>query len=313
MSRIPFSLIVDDGSPVSSLFVPDAKHDPLDKDPVSVPDSFTHRFAEICRTHQLRGKYSVIPIPGGLGRLDRSIPCLTQEDITAFTKIVREEIMPMFSITPEILTHQAAYNLKTETCFDFCENVFVRDNDRNAIAEYVGLALQILRNVDIEPSGVTSPWNTGIDNEIEYAAGIGMAFQNVLNKNHCFYFLHSSDHVRKPVLMFDTPETGRVVSIPALSPDPFWRTQKPTEEQQARDIAMEGIDYLLSEDGKTGHIPDLIEKGEPVILLTHWQSLFSDGRAIGLEGLDFLAQRIRKYYGDTAEWMSFSEIEARTK
>lgn len=68
------------------------------------------------------------------------------------------------------------------------------------------------------------------------------------------------------------------------------------------------IDRLLSSDGKSGRIRELYEQGLPITLLTHWQSLYSDGREIGLKGLEMLAKRINKIFGKQVEWMSFAEL-----
>ncbi len=309
MTKIPFSLILDDGGPVNSYCF----HDPYHKHTMLVPASFTKKFAEVCKNNKIRGKFSIVPMPGCIGRIDESLHNVPQKNITDFIEIVKNDIMPMFSITPEILTHHLAYNLHGYYPLHVCEDVYFSTLKRDTIAEYVGLALQILLNVGITPSGVTSPWMTGLDNETEYAAGIGMAFKKVMKQNHCFYFLHSSDNVRQPKIVMNSKETGKVVTIPGLTSDPFWQSQQPATARQARSIVQEEINNLLSEDGKTGIIPNLIEKGEPVIFVTHWQSLFSDGRAIGLDGLAYLAQRIDKRYGKTANWLSFAEIEKTVK
>ena len=52
----------------------------------------------------------------------------------------------------------------------------------------------------------------------------------------------------------------------------------------------------------------MIEKGCPVVLLTHWQSLFSNGRAAGLWGLERLFARIEKLLGGELEWMRCSDL-----
>ena len=54
-------------------------------------------------------------------------------------------------------------------------------------------------------------------------------------------------------------------------------------------------------------IRELIEAGKPVILLTHWQSLYTQGTGLGLEGLTTLAERIQKVFGNELEWVTCSE------
>jgi hypothetical protein len=83
-----------------------------------------------------------------------------------------------------------------------------------------------------------------------------------------------------------------------------------TREERLQFI-QEGINRLVSADGRTGRIRELIESGYPVVLLTHWQSLYSQGTGLGLEGLSTLAERIRKVFGNSLEWVSCSEMSRR--
>ena len=188
------------------------------------------------------------------------------------------------------------------------EDVFFSNLTAAEITDYVGLALTILSRVGLTPAGVTSPWLCGIDNEQNYAAGIGMAFKKVMGADRCFYFLHSGDEVNQPVLMDDSAKTGRVVSIPGNTFDPFWNTQNPVRSGTAGANVRKNIDRLLSPDGKSGQIRELYEQGLPITLITHWQSLYSDGREIGLKGLETLAKRINQIFGKQVEWMSFAEL-----
>jgi hypothetical protein len=73
----------------------------------------------------------------------------------------------------------------------------------------------------------------------------------------------------------------------------------------------DGIDRLLSPDGRSGRIRQLIDGGYPVILLTHWQSLYTQGTGLGLEGLRALAERIGKVFGNNIQWVSCSEQAQR--
>ena len=47
------------------------------------------------------------------------------------------------------------------------------------------------------------------------------------------------------------------------------------------------------------------------MLLTHWQSLYTQGTGLGLEGLQTLMERIQKVFGNTLEWISCSERAQR--
>ena len=309
MEKIPVSLIIDDSGPVNMYYFHDVKHE----HELLVPPGFARKFAGICKRNGIKGKFSMVPMPAGLGRLDGKLCRVPTKYVHDYIRIVKRDIEPCFSITPEILTHYRAYDIKRDCCGHVFEDVLFSSLTAEEIAEYVGLALEILRNTGLTPTGVTSPWLCGIDNEQNYAAGIGMAFRKVMETEHCFYFLHCRDEVKKPTLMFDTEKTGRVVSIPDNTFDPFWATQAPVCAGKAIANAKRNINQLISANGKTGWVRDLYEQGLPITLISHWQSLYSDGRCIGLEGLDFLTQRINKIFGRQVEWMSFAEMAERWK
>jgi hypothetical protein len=83
----------------------------------------------------------------------------------------------------------------------------------------------------------------------------------------------------------------------------------PREKRQ--EFINHNIDRMLSADGRTGRIRQLIDSGHPVILLSHWQSLYTQGTGLGLEGLGALAERIHKVFGKNIEWISCSERAQR--
>jgi hypothetical protein len=86
--------------------------------------------------------------------------------------------------------------------------------------------------------------------------------------------------------------------------------EQPTREQRLAFIK-QGIDRVVSPDGRTGRIRQLIESGHPVVLVTHWQSLYTQGTGLGLEGLGMLAERIQQVFGNSLEWVSCSELARR--
>ena len=307
MKRIPISLIIDDGSPVNLYHF----HQLKINHKLLIPYEFTKEFGKCCERNGIKGKFSVVPIPAGLGRIDRKVTQVPTKNLHEFLDVVCKQIAPNFSITPEILTHYLAYDIKKGNSRHVCEDVYFSNLSAAEVAEYVGLALEILCNVGLRPSGVSSPWVTGIDNENNYAAGIGIAFRKIMKVQKCFYFLHCLDNVTKPMVMCDSKETGKVVTIPANTEDPFWNTQFPATRKQAETTVQKKVDELLSADGRSGILRDLFEKELPVTLITHWQSLFSDGRAIGLAGLEVLAQRINHIFGNQVEWLTLEKLAAR--
>ena len=306
--KIPISLIIDDGSPVDPLFY----EIPGYETPFLVPAEFTARVAGTFERFDLRGKLTIIPMPSCLGRIDQSLKRVPQEHLQAFLKIVRERIAPRFDITPEFLTHLRAYDLKKGSYQHIFEDAWISRAPLEEVVEYFVLAFQILQNVGLPATGITSPWESCIDVVKKYARALADAQWKVFERKLTWFFLYSADSgpPRKLTVEYQVPERGQtVVSVPANAPDIFWSMERPTGER--RQFIQNNIDRLLSADGRTGRIRELIETAHPVILLTHWQSLYTQGTGLGMEGLTALAERIQKVFGNSVEWVSCSERARR--
>jgi hypothetical protein len=206
-----------------------------------------------------------------------------------------------------------SYSLKTGRYQHIYEDVWISRAPIEEIIDYFVLAFTIHKNVGINSTGLTSPWVSGEDVEQKYAEALGEAQSKVWGRNLAWYFLWSTDWGQPRRLSIEYHDAGRhrnVVSVPANAPDTFWSMDRPTLAERKQFIK-ENIDRLLSEDGRTGRIRDLIAGGYPVILLTHWQSLYTQGTGLGLEGWQTLLERIQKVFGNTMEWVTCSERARR--
>jgi hypothetical protein len=307
--KTPISLIIDDGSPVDPLFYEIPGYDT----PFLVPSEFTTQVAETFERFDLRGKFTVIPMPSCLGRIDQSLKRVPPDHLDSFLKLVRERIAPRFDITPEFLTHMRAYDLKTRGYQHIYEDVWISRAPLEEITEYFVLAFTILKNVGLTSTGITSPWASGIDVEKRYAQALAEAQWKIFERKLTWYFLHSIGWgaPRMCSMEYEVPERGQaVVSVPANFADIFWSMERSTRVERLKFIN-DGIDRVLSPDGRTGRMRQLIESGHPVVLLTHWQSLYTQGTGLGLEGLQALAERIKKVFGTNLEWVSCSELARR--
>jgi hypothetical protein len=309
--KTPISLIIDDGSPVDPLFY----ELPGYETPFLVPAEFTKRVADTFDRFDIRGKFTLIPMPSCLGRIDQSLKRVPQDHLQEFLKLVRERIYPRFDITPEFLTHLCAYDLKTGNYQrHLYEDTWITQAPADEIVEYFTLAFQILKNVGIESTGITSPWVSGIDVEKKYAKALGDAQWNLFKRKLTWYFLHAASDNEKPFpcsIEHKDPEHGQVVvSVPSNAGDIFWSMDLATRDERAKMIN-EGIDRLVSADGRTGRIKQLMDSGYPVVVVTHWQSLYTQGTGLGLEGFTTLAERIQKVFGSSLEWVTCSELAKR--
>jgi hypothetical protein len=307
--KTPFSLIIDDGSPVDPLFY----EIPGYETPYLVPADFIKRVADTFDRFDLRGKFTVIPMPSCLGRLDQSLKRVPAENLASFLKLVRERFAPRFDITPEFLTHLRAYDLKSGQYQHIFEDIWISKAPSEEIVEYFALAFTILKNVGMEATGITSPWVSGIDVEKRYAQALAEAQWKVFNRKLTWYFLHAASQGKPLTCSVENEDAARgqvVVSVPANTGDIFWSMERPNREERWQFI-QNGINSLIAPDGRTGRIRELIDAGAPVVLVTHWQSLYTQGTALGLDGLVALAERIHSVFGDSFEWVTCSEMARR--
>lgn len=304
--KLPIALMVDDGAPFNIMFW----HDPRREHVFEIPNSFLADFARLCDAYGVRGKFSVMPMPGCMGRLDEKLSYLPQSHVDKFVDIVRREIAPNFDITPEILTHLNAYCLGEGGYRHMYEDVWVARASLAELTEYYALSLSILKKIRLGANGMTSPWNTGKTNELDMAKAIGAAQWQVNRRKVTWYFLHviGKGPGRWPTVAWSNAKTGqKVYSIAVNTDDAFWGTQVHSA-RAAKQRAIQGVDSMLTADGKAGRIRELIDQSAPITLLTHWQSLFSQGTGAALWGLERLLDRIQRLLGDQVEWVRCSEL-----
>ena len=304
---VPIALIVDDAAPINLMYWAhrDHKHVHL------IPNAFLRDFAGLCERHGAAGKFSVLPMPAGLGRLDVGLNYVPARHLRGFLDIVCKAIAPRFDITIELLTHQEAYDLPHGRYLHLLEDKWVSNASVAEMTDYIALGMRILEKAGIPANGVTSPWATGRDNEKRYAQAIARAERRVHRRSFAWYFLHCLGlaEPRWPWVTWRDKAAGLVtVTVPANTDDAFWATQDAASARAARRTAADGVDRLLSRDGRRGRVRELFDRGFPITILTHWQSLFSDGRGAGLAGLENLFDRIRRSFGDDVCWMRCSQL-----
>ena len=308
--KIPISLIIDDPAPVISVYKEHADS-PFTRDgrPLipAYPNELLFQFCDVVEKHGIKGKFSVVPMPGNKGDIIHGIEGIPQTEVDEWLDTVKARVAPHFSIGPEILSHHKAVDLKTGKPLEMNEKVWAMSQDRSTLTPYLALALSMLRQVGFDAFGVTSPWDFGITVEDEYVAAISQAVYDVTGKTESWYFLRMLRDRKnaKPWVAYD--RDGRsVVSIPATTSDYTWQTINTTEtsDEFVRSIA----DKWITADGASGEIIRVLEGGGYPILLTHWQSLMSNGLGTGIRVLDEVATRINTHLGDRVEWNSFEQI-----
>ncbi len=315
MPRTPIALLVDDPCPLIHLYrnvLVDVHHKPAitrDGRPLAaeIPNSFLEHFCDIAERRRIKGKFSIVPSPAGKGTVSGGIggfdPALTR----AWIETAKRRLGPLFDFSPEMITHHFALDLAGGGCFDQSESDWSQRQDRRTLIPYFCRALALLREAGIDATGFTSPWSFGKESEEEYVAAMAAAQTEICGREVSWYFLH---------LLFENPSSRpwvacrngqtAVISIPATVDDWFWPS---IEYGRTDDAFISGIaDKLLSADGKSGQIVEVLDAGGWPIICSHWQCFFSNGTESGLRALDEVARRVELRLADRVQWMNCSEI-----
>jgi hypothetical protein len=94
-----------------------------------------------------------------------------------------------------------------------------------------------------------------------------------------------------------------VVNIPTCTGDYLG-----TWDGSAPNPTDETIEGHVSQDYKSGRLVEVINKGEPACLLTHWPSMYANGTGIAYRTFQGTIRRLNAGFRDRIRWMKLSEI-----
>jgi hypothetical protein len=306
---LPVSLIVDDPAPCINPFYYfrlQVDCEGWERHEQRIPLDFLAQFAGVCQSHGIRGKFSLLPYPAGLGSILEGLKGCDRGELAAWLDLARTEIAPRFDITPEILTHTLALDLRTRTLLPQPEHVWIAGRTLNELKEYFGAAMVILKDADFAPTGITQP--CGFDgSRDDYAHAVLEAIRAIGGPPVTYYFVDG--YFEPPpmpppdVVLLDRARGVAVVSIIAYCDDYFWPTQRITGHR-----AEQVIDALITADGRGGRLGELAAADEWLLFVCHWQTLYSDSSREGLKALDEAAARLARAHGSRLIWLTLSEI-----
>lgn len=324
--RTPLSLIVDDSCPVLNLtyywirqrHAWKARHHPGDPPdrwegdaarlasvPRTIPAAFAARWADWCGEQGIRGKFSIVPYPAGVARIDQGIPDAPPGEWEAWRRVLRETIAPGFDFTPEMLTHTQVIDLATGQPTEAWEQVEWRDPPPDLLTDYLAAALTLLREAGFSAAGVTSPGAFAVRQEAAYARATQEASLRVFGNPRPFYFLHvragQDERPETPLWCVDPPEGRAVASIIGCTDDRFgnWTGYDAGDP-----------DYFLTEDLTGGRLRPVLEMEAPCILVSHWPGYYFGGAEVGFQVLQAVKRRLDAFDPDGSRtlWMKTSEI-----
>jgi hypothetical protein len=287
-------------------------------------------FADFVEEHDIRGKFTMLPCPAGLGRIDRGVRGVSQGDLSAFLDIVRNQIAPQFDITPEVLTHTMAMEPETGALLPHTEIAWLShlaaSGQFEALQDYLRLAWQILRNVGLQPHGLTLGGmddKSGIAqgkmaNQGHYVREIAEALWTVeseFNPAARRSFLFGPFSLRaegggnrlRPEVIWETTPGARVYNLRALPGDPaFPLLHGDGDLPQA-------IDALVSSDLSRGQWIEAAERESAIVIVTHVQTLNAANTGMGLQLLRESVRRLRERYGKRLIWHTPDELCAASR
>ncbi|HOI55900.1 MAG TPA: hypothetical protein PLP01_11670 [Phycisphaerae bacterium] len=271
-----------------------------------IPNAFWRKFIDWARGCGVRGKFTLLPCPAGLGFIDDQVEGYSDGELSELVGMVREEYTRQFSVTPEILTHTMAWDLKRKMLLPETEHDWMGRQDEPTLTAYMAEALRVLKRVGIEAPGITQPCNFRGDEDL-YARAVLAAEKEVNGISRTFYFLHcdgESHSVASTVKLADPASGDYVVSVvSAIRPDePFWQSLYGDGDVE------EMADYFITADGSRGRFIDLAATGSALVFHGHSQTLFSNGTEKGFQSLQLVVSRVEKHLGDRVRWVTAREF-----
>ena len=320
-NRVPVSLIIDDstclvnlahyGIPQFAEVFPDQYKQDWRKLPREIPDRFVREFGEWCHENGVKGKYSIVPYPACTGWLNRFIPGWTKRELEDSLNLIREVIVPDWDIHPEMVSHTRVIDIKTGKPFpyptpDYMENwEWSQTKSADELAAYQVYALTILKEAGLVCEGLTTPGGYGGRNQNNLALGTMDAVRDVFGAEIPHYFRDLFTEKGKsvaPQILHPADLNGTdpkcVVSILGCTEDWFgdWDGLNPGS-----------ADKLITEDLLSGRMVDVIDSGEPAIMVCHWPGIYFNGDRVGFNILKQVKKRLDQKY-DHLIWMKLSEI-----
>ena len=319
--RVPVSLIIDDstclvnmahfGIPQFGEVFPDQYKQDWRRLPREIPDSFVREFGEWSLDHGVKGKYSVVPYPACTGWVNRFIPGWTKRELQDSLELIRKTIVPHWDIHPEMVSHTRVINIKTGRPFEqatpeYMENwAWSQTKTADELAAYQAYALKILEEAGLYCEGLTTPGGYASRNQDNLALSTLQAVRDVYGADIPHYFRNLFTEKGKSVAPrvlhpsgLDGPNPRCVVTIIGCTGDWFggWDGLVPGD-----------VDRFITEDLQSGRMVEVIESGEPAIMVCHWPGIYFNGDKIGFNILKEIVHRLNQKY-DHLRWMKLSEI-----
>ncbi len=321
-NKVPVSFIIDDstalvnmahyGIPQFAEVFPENYKQDWRSLPREIPDSFVMEFMEWCDLHGVKGKYSMVPYPACTGWLHRFIPGWSRSELQASLDLVRNNVVKNWDIHSEMISHTRVIDIKTGLPYqyatpDYMENwEWSQEKSRDELADYISYSLNVLKEAGYYCEGVTTPGGFCHRNVPNLAAATLDAVKDLFNTNISHFFRDIITDKNKSVapvvthkedIRSDHPSCS--VHIIGCTGDWFggWDGLVPGDP-----------DRFITENLDNGRMVEVIERGDPAIMVCHWPGIYYNGEKLGFNIFRTVVKRLEQKYGSAIHWMKLSEI-----
>jgi hypothetical protein len=216
-----------------------------------------------------------------------------------------------WDIHPEMVTHTRVIDLRTGHPYEdhslrFMENwEWTTGRSADEIAAYMSYALTILKNVGLPCEGITTPGGFGGKALPQLAQATLQAVRDVYRAEIPHYFRHlyaSGTQSVAPRVEYvsglGTADPRCVVSIIGCTGDwtGGWDNTTP-----------EGVDKFITADLQSGRMVEVIQRGEPAMMLAHWTGFYWNGQELGFSVFQEVVKRLKARFNNLL-WMKLSEL-----
>jgi hypothetical protein len=299
------------GIPQFGEVFPDQYKQDWRKLPREIPDSFVREFGEWCHENGVKGKYSIVPYPACTGWVNRFIPGWTKKELEDSLNLVRDLIVPDWDIHPEMISHTRVIDIKTGKPFPYAVPEYMENwewsqtKSADELAAYQAYALEVLKEAGLHCDGLTTPGGYGGRNQNNLALGTMDAVRSVYGSEISHYFrdlfTEKGKSVAPQVLHpsgLDSSDPKCVVSILGCTGDWFGGWDG---------LEAGNTDLFITKDLSSGRMVDVIDSGEPAVMVCHWPGIYFNGDRVGFNILKEIKGRLDQKYNNLV-WMKLSEI-----
>jgi hypothetical protein len=251
-----------------------------------------------------------VPQPACVGWVDRELPGWSYQQLDASLQLVRDLMLPNWDIHPEMATHTRVIDTKTGRPYpgrspEWMENWRWTDGKSvDQLADYLSYSLRILKQAGLPCEGVTTPGGFAGRVVPELAQATLQSVRDVYGAEipHYFKFLYTGEESVVPRVEYasglGTDDPRCVVSVIGCTGDWFggWDGTNPGSPDQ-----------FITPDLQAGRMVEVIERGEPAIMVCHWPGIYYNGSEHGFNVFKSVVDRIHRRF-DNLLWMKLSEI-----